>query len=149
MKKIIYFTLFSLLVLSSFWSYWSVSASAPQTSKQSVMELPAGDKIVKRVDEVVKKIVNLSKNDDTFHKKVEQKISNILATYGNKTDEKSQMIVTIFTYLQEELHTQMNTSSSRVLDRLKQVESDKNKNRASSRVMKIKQKKYQRIHVKK
>ncbi len=150
MKKNIY--IIALLLL---WSIWLVSgvnqtsAASLSDTRAQVIELPSGDKFVQKIDKIAEKIAKKAKNDDNFRRKITEKISAIQSKYQNKTDSKSKKIAIIFSYLELKVSSQLGIADSRILERLQKVESDKVQNRATSRINKIKQKKYQRIHIKK
>lgn len=149
MKKNIYIIIISIFIVLSFWVIHTASAGNLEESRQELLDLNGGQRFVNAVDTVSAKIIEKSKQDDTFRRKVDEKISEILILYKNKRDNKSQTIYRVFVYLDSKVTFGMGISESRILTRFQKVESDKNQNRATGRKNKIKEKKYQRIHIKK
>ena len=148
MKKNIF--IISAILVLSFTISGSVSASNQElaSAKQEILKTSSGHQVVTRVDTVVSKIVQKVQSDSAYGQKVQVKVEEILKKYWQKSDKKSRNITIIFTYLDLKLQWELNVDS-RIVERLKKVSSKKSKNRATSRLNKLKQKKYQRIHVKK
>ncbi len=146
MKKNIY--IITIIIFLSFGYIFSVSAGSLEENKKQVLNLSWGQKIVNTIDTISQKIVERSRKDDTFRRKVNEKISKILIFYKNKTDNKSQIIYKIFMYLNSKVTSWIGILESRILTRFQKVESDKNQNRAIGRNNKLKGKKYKRIYIK-
>lgn len=149
--KQIFVTLLALLALSVMWVFSPIHlhASSLLDAKNQLQNTRWGAALIQRVDSVVEQIAQVAENDDQYRRKVTQKISTIRENYAGKTDEKSKTITKVFAYLDAKLTARLWITSSRLIERLKKVEVDKYKNRANSRVQNVKEKNYQRIHLKK
>lgn len=140
----------SLLLLVSVFLIVPTHVSAAEISlKDQVLSIPNWSQLLEKINLIADKIVEKTKGNEELQTKIRTKITKVLSLYWEKTDTKSQKIVIIFSYLQSQIDGQIKVASSRVLQRLERIEVEKYKKLSSSRVNKLKKKRYERIPIKK
>lgn len=127
----------------------SHTASANIFLRDQVQLMPSGEILLEKIHVGTEKIVAKIEKDPVFANTIGTRIDEIVQLYSQKTDQKSKNIVIIFQYLDSQIEGKIKVASSRVLQRLEKIKTEKYKNTSQSRVNTVKKKRYERISLKK
>lgn len=127
----------------------SITVSANISLRDQVRAMPSGEVLLEKISIGVEKIVSKIEQDVAFGDAIQTRIDEIVQQYSTKTDQKSKNIVIIMQYLESQIDGKIKVASTRVLQRLEKIKTEKYKKISSNRVNQLKKKRYDRISIKK